>query len=346
MCQEYYTTKRRKYKQFSETERYKLEGYLEAGLSVKEIAALLGRNQSSIRREIAKGTVELKNTEWIMYKKYCADFAQMQTELRGQNKGAGLKIGNDHELAADIEKLIGKKKYSPYAALAKIAGNGKRYKTKICTKTLYNYIYAGLFLNINSDDLTVKKSRKSAVKRRKASFKNKRAKTIEDRPKEAENREEYGHQEMDLVVGKRGTKEAMLVFTDRKTRQEIIRKIPDKTQDSVKKAIDVLEIEMGDKFAKRFKTVTCDNGSEFLCYEDLEKSVLHEGKRFELYYAHPYSAYERGSNENANKLIRRFIPKGTDIGEYSDEDIARIERWINNYPRKIFGGKTANDMAA
>lgn len=107
-----------------------------------------------------------------------------------------------------------------------------------------------------------------------------------------------------------------------------------------------MEIELGEAFSKRFKTVTSDNGSEFLDYESLEKSAIHKGTRFELYYAHPYSSYERSSNENANKLIRRFIPKGADISKYSEEDIARVERWINNYPRRKFGGKSSNEMIA
>jgi IS30 family transposase len=88
-----------------------------------------------------------------------------------------------------------------------------------------------------------------------------------------------------------------------------------------------------------------DNGSEFLDSVRLEASCLNPcEKRTICYYAHPYSAYERGSNENQNKLIRRFIPKGTDIGKFKDSDIKRIERWMNNYPRRMFGYKSANDM--
>jgi len=79
----------------------------------------------------------------------------------------------------------------------------------------------------------------------------------------------------------------------------------------------------------------------------LEASCLRKGeKRTTWYYAHPYSAWERGSNENANRLIRRFAPKGTDIGKLTNKDIRRIENWMNNYPRRMFGYKTAKDMAA
>lgn len=96
-----------------------------------------------------------------------------------------------------------------------------------------------------------------------------------------------------------------------------------------------------------FRSITVDNGSEFLNSADLERSVRSLGiQRTRIYYAHPFSAWERGSNENANKLIRRFIPKGTDIGKLKQKDIQRIEYWMNNYPRRIHGYKSANDMAA
>jgi len=89
-----------------------------------------------------------------------------------------------------------------------------------------------------------------------------------------------------------------------------------------------------------------DNGSEFLNMQALEQSCVYaDVKRTTCYYAHPFSSWERGSNENANKIIRRFIPKGTDISDYTDDDIRRIEHWMNNYPRKILGYKTANQVA-
>ena len=87
-----------------------------------------------------------------------------------------------------------------------------------------------------------------------------------------------------------------------------------------------------------------DNGSEFLDYEGIEKSLRGKNKRTQLYFAHPYSSWERGTNENINKMIRRFIPKGADISLYSEEAIKRIEVWINNYPRRILGYYSANKI--
>jgi IS30 family transposase len=151
---------------------------------------------------------------------------------------------------------------------------------------------------------------------------------------------------MDCVEGKKGTKAALLVLSERKRREQIIYKMPDMTQESVINVINTLEMKYGRHFEEKFKTITVDNGSEFLDFKGIEDSVIKPGKqRTKVYYAHPYSAWERGTNENSNRLIRRFIPKGTDIGKISGAEVKYVEDWINNYPRKIFGYKSANDLA-
>jgi IS30 family transposase len=125
-------------------------------------------------------------------------------------------------------------------------------------------------------------------------------------------------------------------------RKELIFKLPSKSQASVVNALNKLERKMGAGFSRIFKTITCDNGCENLDFEGIEKSVIKEGSRTKVYYAHPYSAWERGTNENINKMIRRFIPKGADISKYTKKEIEHIEHWINNYPRKILNGLSAN----
>jgi IS30 family transposase len=95
-------------------------------------------------------------------------------------------------------------------------------------------------------------------------------------------------------------------------------------------------------FGGCLETITCDNGSEFLDWESLERSCLYAEKRTDIYFAHPYSSWERGSNENANRLIRKFIKKGEDIGKLPVAYIKRVEKWINSYPRRTFAHKTAN----
>jgi len=141
---------------------------------------------------------------------------------------------------------------------------------------------------------------------------------------------------MDLVVG--SGRACLLVLTERHGRHELIFKIPNKEQKYVIEVLDRLERKLGRKFREIFKSITMDNGPEFLDMKGIECSVFNKNqRRTTCYYAHPYSAYERGSNENANKLIRRFVPKGSDIDKLSHSAIARIQHWINNYPRRIFG---------
>lgn len=109
----------------------------------------------------------------------------------------------------------------------------------------------------------------------------------------------------------------------------------------------MLELKYKNGFKDKFKTITVDNGSEFLDYEGIERSRLGTNtKRTKVYYEHPYSSWKRGTNENCNRLIRRFIPKGTDISKISKAKIKSIENWINNYPRRILGYKSVSEISA
>ena len=350
MSQDNNTVELRKYKHLSERERYKIEILLKEGLKPFEIAQRMGRGIRTIEREKVKGKVRLLNHDLTYREEYCADAGQRVYEENGRNKGPGLKIGKDHKLAKHIEKKIIKEKYSPDAVIGEIREKGLEFETEICTKTLYNYIDRGdVFLSLTNKDMQVKKEgKKRAYKTIKKSNKNLKGTSIEERPSEVDKREEYGHWEMDCVVGKREGKGAvLLVLSERSIREEIIIKMPAKTQESVFTALDSLERKYGKEFKEKFKTITVDNGSEFLDYKGIERSIKSKNKnRVKLYYAHPYSSWERGTNENINKLIRRFIPKGTDISKISKVRIKYIENWINNYPRRILGYKSAKDMVA
>jgi IS30 family transposase len=249
-----------------------------------------------------------------------------------------------------IEKKIIEDKYSPDAVIGEIEKKGMKFEARICTKTLYNYIDLGdVFLNLTNKDLPVKKDGvKRGYKKVKIAHKNIKGTSVEERPEEVLKRESYGHWEMDCVVGKRvGKGTVLLVLSERSIREEIIIKMPGKTQESVVNALDELEKTYGENFTKKFKTIIVDNGTEFLNYKGMDRSVYNpKGNRVKVYYAHPYNSWERGTNENINKLIRRFILIGTDIDEISEERIKYIENWINNYPRRIFGYKSSNDLLA
>lgn len=351
-----YTTKPKKWKHLSERERYDIELLLEKEYTVTEIAQTLKRHKRTIEREIDKGTVTKyvenkylsrnpKVPDFIKKTYYSAKKGQEVADQRKKMKGRPVKIAKDMELIRHIESRIINDKYSPDAVIGEIKVKGLQFAYTVCTKTLYNMIDRGDFYNLTNKDLPVKKDKpkRKYKKVSKVAKNNLKGTSIEQRPEKVNNREEFGHWEMDLVVG--SGKACLLVLTERVTRKEIIFKLPDKTQESVIKAIDQLESEYGDDFINVFKSITTDNGTEFLDQEGLQTSCLAEGeKRTQCYYAHPYSSWERGSNENANKLIRRFIPKGSNIGKYSEEEIKAVETWMNNYPRRIFGYKTAEQI--
>jgi len=349
MEQKKYSTEKKKWKHLSEKERYKIEALSEQGLTPAQIGAALEpkRDRRTIERELKQGLAEQRDSLWRGRIVYCADVGQRKHDEKAAVKGRGYKIGCDHKLAQHIENKIKNEKYSPDAVIGEIKEKGLSFQVTICTKTLYNYIDSGFFLNISNKDLPVKKDGKKRKYRhiRKVALNNTKGRSIEERPPEIEKREEYGHWEMDCVVG--SGKACLLVLTERTRREEIIIKLASKTQACVIKAIDGLERRYKCKFKQKFKSFTMDNGGEFLDMQALERSYLKLGvKRTTCYYAHPYSAFERGSNENQNKLIRRFVPKGSNIGKLSHKDVKRIENWLNNYPRKIFGYKSANQMAA
>ena len=348
MSQSNYTIQITKNKHLTERERYTIEILLKEKLKASDIAKRLGKHQRTIEREIVKGKLRLLNSDLSYREEYCADRAQAVYKANATNKGASLKIGNDHQLAKHIEAKIIKEKYSPDAVIGEIKAKGLVFKTSLCTKTLYNYIDKGIFANISNKDLSVKKDRKKGIHRKiKIAHKNLKGTSIEQRPDQIDLREEYGHWEMDCVVGPRSGKGAVLLtLTERCSREEIICKMPRKTQESVKAELDKLERKYGKRFKEKFKTITVDNGSEFLNFSEIEKSAFDpKEQRVKVYYAHPYSSWERGTNENINKMIRRFIPKGSDIGKITKMEIKRIEQWINNYPRRIFSYQSANEIA-
>jgi IS30 family transposase len=326
-----------------ENERYIIETMLKDNKSVKDIANRLNRCISTVYAEIKRGTVELLNTDLTTRACYCADVAQRKHDTVKHNKGIALKIGSDFNTADFIEHLIKDKKYTPYAVECELKNNADY--TYLCTSTIYNYIHKNIFLNISDSDLPYNvKTTKEKKSVRRPSLKMLGTKTIEERDNSIYNRDDYGNWELDTVYsGKNTSKCCLLVFTERMTREEKIYKLADRTSQSVLDKINELEKEIGyTAFRSKFKTITCDNGVEFTKHKEIEHSCITENIRTSLYFCHPFCSCERGSNENANKLIRKYIPKGCDIGGYTDDDIKQIENLINNYPRRLFNGLSTN----
>ena len=345
MGQKQDTIKKCKWKHISEKERYKIEALSQKGLTPYEISRELGRDRRTIEREMKKGKTELRDSLWREKIVYLADAGQRKHDEKASNKGRGLKIGHDHKLAQYLERKIGEEKWSPDTAINSIKAQGLQFEVTVCTKTVYNMIDRGDFLDLTNKDLPVKRNgKKRSYKRvRKVALNNVKGRSIEERPREAKSREQYGHWEMDCVTG-RG-RACLLVLTERMSRQEKIFKLKSKTQRCVLDVLDQLEKRHQSKFSTVFRSITMDNGGEFLDMQSIERSCLKsDTRRTVCYYAHPYSAWERGSNEVNNKLIRRFVPKGSNIDKLTAKDIKRIETWMNNYPRRMFGYKTANQM--
>jgi len=331
-----YNKEQKKYKHISYSERTMIERWRNTDKkTINEIASLLNKSERTIRRELKRGEITTKDTHWIDRTEYNADIAQEKYEYNLKAKGQDLKIGSDIELAKYIEKGIKEEKKSPEVLV--VEGN-----LKISARTIRNYIKEGSVLGIGSEDMIYNKKYKNKNKEKRIAVNTPAEKSIEYRPKAADERSEYGHWEGDLIVGKKRTKGVLLTLTERMTREEVIIKLPNRESETVVKAFNRLEKKLGARFYKKFKTITFDNGSEFKKYELLEKSYLRKKKRFEIYYAHPYCSGERGSNENNNRMIRRWIPKGTVITDLSHKFIQKVQDWLNNYLRAMFGYKSSN----
>lgn len=328
-------------------DRLKIEVLYRAGKNQSEIAKLIGCNRSTICRELKRGRYEHTRRDYLEPEvRYSPEMAQEKRDQSNKNRGTALKIGNDIEYANYLEEKI-QGGLSPAAALGELKAKGEegRFKTRICVATLYSYITKGVFLSLSNKDLLVKGKRKKRKRKVQRAKRANAGTSIEKRPTEIDKREEFGHWEMDSVVGPQGkSKATMLTLTERKTRNEIVLKLPNHTAEAVVNAIDRLEKKWGTVFSKIFKTITVDNGVEFAFWEALEKSVDGERKRTQLYYCHPYRSSERGSNENQNRMIRRKIPKGVNFDDKTDEEIESIADWMNNYPRGIFGYHTAAEQ--
>jgi len=238
----------------------------------------------------------------MVRKQYYMTRDEMIHEENQKMKGRPMKIGSDYAYADCLERLMlgvqpnGKvdrrKRYSPAAALAMARREG--YQTSVCVNTLYSYIDKGIFLNLTNKDLWEKgkkKQKKQKVRRTPHPL----LPSITERPEHISLRTEAGHHEMNLIVGREGAKAATLTLTDRKKRTELSFKIADKRAATVRAVFDRLERRLGKRrFREMFKSITTDNGPEFLEYEELTKSI-YGGKRFEVYYCHSYSAWEKGT---------------------------------------------------
>ena len=321
-------------------ERVKIEVLLGQKMKPYKIADELGRSRQTIYNEIKRGSVTQLDTNLKEYTVYKADAGQRIKHINLSQRGSDVKVGSCLSYVKRLEYLVKNQKLSPYAALMFVRNHSEDFPVSICTTTFYKYIRNGIFLNLTYKDLPYHRIRKNKNKENRYSWKNPDCKSITDRPAAADDRSEIGHFEGDLIVSGKDDKSCVLTLTDRMSRHEFIRKIPNKTSGSVYAAFCKLISDLSEKkYDNLFKTITFDNGVEFSGWKDLEELLS-----CKIYFAHPYCSSERGSNENTNRIIRRFIPKGSHISDYSDVDIQKIEDYINKMPRRILNGRTAESV--
>lgn len=322
-------------------DRLRIEAWERAHVSRAEMAALLGVHRSTIYNELQRGRYIHRNSDYTEEERYSPEIAQKKCEENLCVRGTQLKIGDDIEYANYLEYKIAEEKYSPEAVLQelKLTGKEKEFKTRVCKNTVYSYIKKGVFMTLQ------KKKDKRGYEKVKRQKRVSAGPSITSRPEEISDRKVFGHWEMDTVVGPQGkSKNSILVLTERLTRKEIIFRMPTRTAKDVVECLNKLEKHYEKDFYKIFKSITVDNGVEFSDYDGMKASVLHKGPRVNIYYCHAYSSWERGSNENLNRMIRRFIPKGVNFDDYPDEVFKKIEDWMNNYPRRMFGFHSAADL--
>jgi IS30 family transposase len=316
------------YKHLSLEERERLYALHEQGISLREIARKINRSQSSLTRELRRNVrygIEYFGNEYIP----CIAEELAQKRAKGQRKKASLK---NPTIYLYVRKHLRKDKWSPET----IAGRLKKDHPgeSITKETIYRYIYSKQFKPRGngvikpkplSAYLPLARKKRMQLNGRRV-FRHGRipfAVSIEKRSKTVLGRKRIGHWETDNVIGRQTDKTALSVTVERKTRFTLITKLSNRSA-QVKAAAVITRLKDYPR-----KTLTADNGKENTYHQLIAKEL-----DLLMYFCHTYASWERGTNENTNGRIRRFIPKGISIDTISEETIAAIEYKLNHTPRK------------
>ena len=319
-------------------ERVKIEYMIKKKYTMQEMSEELGRNKSIISREINRHCeIEWNYNTGICKKVYSAAVAQGKYEY--SKKRAGRKCKLSRALKQFIEDKILKEKWSPEEVAGYIKANNIKFDIQPSFQLIYYWIEKKK-LNITPLDLVHKAKLEKKDKKGEKTEKIPKhtEKSIHNRPKEIDENKEFGHWELDCVEGTKDSKKTYMTLLERLTKKYIVIEMIEHTNECIKQAIDSLEEKYGSNFKKIFKSMTTDNGHEFLNYDKIEISKFNkEERRTIVYYTDPYSSWQKGMNENCNGILRRFIPKGTDLNKISNEKLEKILSKINGKPRKILG---------
>lgn len=325
-------------------ERCKIEFMVKKKYTMQEMAEELERNKSIISREINRHCEEKWDYKTGICKKvYSAAIAQGKYEY--SKKKAGRKCKLSKALKQFIEDKILIEKWSPEEVAGYIKVNDIKFEIQPSFQLIYYWIEKKK-LKISALDLVhkAKLEKKNKREEKEEKLPKHKEKSIHKRPKEIDENKEFGHWELDCVEGGKDSKKTYMTLLERLTKKYIVIEMIEHTNECIKQAIDSLEDKYGEKFKKIFKSMTTDNGHEFLNYDKIEISKFDERERRTIvYYADPYSSWQKGMNENCNGILRRFIPKGTDLNKVSKERLENALNKINGKPRKILGFVSAEE---
>ena len=307
------------YHQLTSGERYMLAALRRQGLNKSQIARSLGRHRSTVCREVRRNATRADGH-------YRAFTAQERTQGRRSRSRRNQRFS-----AADfalIDELLCRQ-WSPEQVAGYLRRTGQ---LAISHETIYRHVWRdkrqGGLLYTHLRGARKRRRKRYGAYDSRGRLAGKRM--ISERPPEVEARERAGHWEADTVMGT-GSKDCVLTLVERKTGLVLIGKLSDRTAESLsRRAVSLMS-----RGGARFETVTADNGTEFHGYERIERRT---GVRF--YFARPYHSWERGSNENANGLIRQYLPKGMRMAGLRQHHCNAIARKLNTRPRKRLGFRT------
>ena len=294
-------------------ERLQIETLYNTGRKPSEIAEYLGRNLSTIYRELGKHCDENG--------RYCSIEASKQAKI---NMTRLITRGPSAQTIAIIESKLTNEQWSPQQIEAWLERNHNETAS-------HTWIYGHIANDEARGGELVSHLRhghyekEGIVRPYRGNIKNRTP--IEKRPDEANQRSRLGDFEVDLVVGPKN-RGAIITLIDRRSRWCVLRKLTGKTAEATAAAL----ISMLKPLSIKKFTITSDNGTEFSLHEEIAKAL-----GIKYYFANPYASYERGSIENLNGLIRQYIPKGTNFDTVSDQDVKVIETKLNTRPRRVLG---------
>jgi transposase, IS30 family len=313
------------YKHIVRVERIEIAILLSKGYSTADIAKQLGRSPSSIYRELKRNTVAGS------YNSLKADHKAYVN--RKYSKYQAMRIIEDMKLREYVDKHL-RLKWSPEQIAGRLAHEAGL--EPISAPTIYKYIRSpyGRVLEHELELARIKRN-KTKAQRKVTALKDRIF--IDKRPEAANVRAQYGHWEGDFIVaGRNHPNASLLVLHERVSRYTYVRKISARTSKQVEDTLCTAIAKLGP-----FKSLTLDNDIAFRRHTKLSNLI-----GAPIYFTHPYHSWEKGGVENANRLIRRFAPKGCDISKITHKQVANIEHWINTLPRKILDYHTAEEIRA